>query len=340
MLKELIDAFAAYDADAGQRCLVLTGSEKAFAAGADIKEMQAQGFADMYSSNFFAGWEKVTATRKPWIAAVAGFALGGGCEVAMMADFIIAADTAKFGQPEIKLGVTPGMGGSQRLTHAVGKAKAMEMCLTGRMMGAEEAERSGLVAKVVPAADLLDEALKTAETIASMAPLAAIATKEMVNAAFENEPCAGDQLRAPAVPRPVRHRGPEGRHGRLRRKAPGKWTGSNPLGEALATGWSSGHSASPGTESEDGTRRIHRAGAIWAAAWRPNLAKAGHEVRAFDLSEEALAHAVERGCKRAESAAEAVQGCRRGGHHAARRQACRRGLSRLACSAPRPRPRS
>ena len=127
----------------------------------------------------------MTRTRKPWIAAVAGFALGGGCEVAMMADFIIAADSAKFGQPEIKLGVTPGMGGSQRLTHAIGKAKAMEMCLTGRMMGAEEAERSGLVAKVVPAADLLDEVLKTAETIAAMAPLAAIATKEMVNAAFE-----------------------------------------------------------------------------------------------------------------------------------------------------------
>jgi enoyl-CoA hydratase len=185
VLKELIDAFAAYDADPGQRCLVLTGSEKAFAAGADIKEMQGQGFADMYSSNFFAGWEKVTATRKPWIAAVAGFALGGGCEVAMMADFIIAADTAKFGQPEIKLGVTPGMGGSQRLTHAIGKAKAMEMCLTGRMMGAEEAERAGLVTRVVPAADLIGEAFKTAETIAAMAPLAAIATKEMVNATYE-----------------------------------------------------------------------------------------------------------------------------------------------------------
>jgi enoyl-CoA hydratase len=185
VLKELIEVFAAYDADPAQRCLVLTGSEKAFAAGADIKEMQSQGFADMYGSNFFAGWEQVTATRKPWIAAVAGFALGGGCEVAMMADFIIAADTAKFGQPEIKLGVTPGMGGSQRLALAVGKAKAMEMCLTGRMMGAEEAERSGLVARVVPAADLVAEALKTAEAIAGMAPLAAIATKEMVNAAFE-----------------------------------------------------------------------------------------------------------------------------------------------------------
>jgi len=185
VLRELIGVFAAYDADQSQRCLVLTGSEKAFAAGADIKEMSSQGFADMYAHDFFAGWEKVTATRKPWIAAVAGYALGGGCEVAMMADFIIAADTAKFGQPEIKLGVTPGMGGSQRLTWAVGKAKAMEMCLTGRMMDAAEAERSGLVARVVPAAQLLEEALKVAETIAGMAPLAAIAVKEMVNAAFE-----------------------------------------------------------------------------------------------------------------------------------------------------------
>ncbi len=185
VLRELIAVFADYDSDPAQRCLVLTGSEKAFAAGADIKEMSSQGFADMYSANFFGGWEQVTRTRKPWIAAVAGFALGGGCEVAMMADFIIAADSAKFGQPEVKLGVTPGMGGSQRLTWAVGKAKAMEMCLTGRMMGAEEAERSGLVAKVVPAENLLDEALKTAETIAGMAPLAVIATKEMVNAAFE-----------------------------------------------------------------------------------------------------------------------------------------------------------
>ncbi|MEJ7777680.1 MAG: enoyl-CoA hydratase [Sphingomicrobium sp.] len=185
VLKELIDVFAAYDADPEQRCLVLTGSDKAFAAGADIKEMSSQVFAGMYREDFFAGWEKVTATRKPWIAAVAGYALGGGCEVAMMADFIIAADTAKFGQPEIKLGVTPGMGGSQRLTRAIGKAKAMEMCLTGRMMDAAEAEASGLVAKVVPAGELLDEAIKTAEAIAGMAPLAAIAVKEMVNGALD-----------------------------------------------------------------------------------------------------------------------------------------------------------
>jgi enoyl-CoA hydratase len=185
VLRELIEVFSAYDADSSQGCLVLAGSEKAFAAGADIKEMSSQGFADMYASDFFAGWEKVTATRKPWLAAVAGYALGGGCELAMMADFIIAADTAKFGQPEIKLGVTPGMGGSQRLTLAVGKAKSMEMCLTGRMMDASEAERSGLVARVVSADQLLEEALKTAQTIAAMPPLAAIAAKEMVNAAFE-----------------------------------------------------------------------------------------------------------------------------------------------------------
>jgi len=185
VLADLTAAFAAFDADDSQRCAVLTGSEKAFAAGADIKEMSGQSFADMYASNFFAGWERVTMTRKPWIAAVNGFALGGGCEVAMMADFIIAGDGAKFGQPEIKLGVTPGMGGSQRLTRAIGKAKAMEMCLTGRMMGAAEAESAGLAARVVPAADLLDEALKTAATIAAMPPLAAIAAKEMVNAAFE-----------------------------------------------------------------------------------------------------------------------------------------------------------
>jgi enoyl-CoA hydratase len=185
VLGELITAFRAYDADASQRCLVITGSEKAFAAGADIKEMSTQSFADMYGGNFFAGYDHVTATRKPWIAAVSGFALGGGCELAMMADIIIAAENAKFGQPEIKLGVTPGMGGSQRLVRAIGKAKAMEMCLTGRMMDAAEAERSGLAARVVPTDQLLDEALKLAETIAGMAPLAAIAVKEEVDAAFE-----------------------------------------------------------------------------------------------------------------------------------------------------------
>ena len=185
VLADLLAAFAAYDADPGQGCAVLTGSERAFAAGADIKEMQGQGFAAMYGADFFAGWERFTATRKPIIAAVAGFALGGGCELAMMCDFILAADTAKFGQPEIKLAVSPGMGGSQRLTRAVGKAKAMEMCLTGRMMDAAEAERSGLVSRVIPAAELVEEAVKVATTIAGMAPLAVLANKEMVDAAFE-----------------------------------------------------------------------------------------------------------------------------------------------------------
>ena len=185
VLAELIAVLEGFDADPSQGCAVLTGSEKAFAAGADIKEMQAMGFAEMFGTNHFAGYDRVTATRKPIIAAVAGYALGGGCEVAMMCDFILAADTAKFGQPEIKLAVSPGMGGSQRLAKAVGKAKAMEMCLTGRMMDAAEAERAGLVSRVVPAADLIDEAVKTATVIAGMAPLAVKANKEMVNTAFE-----------------------------------------------------------------------------------------------------------------------------------------------------------
>ncbi len=188
VLAELIDAFAAYQVDDGQLCAVLTGSgDKAFAAGADIKEMADKAAADFYLDDFFAPWtsEIVKKTRKPWIAAVNGFALGGGCELAMMADFIIASENAKFGQPEIKLGVAPGMGGSQRLTRAIGKSKSMEMCLTGRMMGAEEAERSNLVARVVPHEDLVSDALKTAATIAGMPPMATIANKEMVNSAFE-----------------------------------------------------------------------------------------------------------------------------------------------------------
>ena len=194
VVTDLTAALGAFDADPAQRCAVLIGSEKAFAAGADIKEMQSLGFGEVYGGGLFSGYDHVTATRKPWIAAVSGFALGGGCELAMMADFIIAADNAKFGQPEIKLAVTPGMGGSQRLTRAIGKAKAMEMCLTGRMMGAVEAEAAGLVAKVVPLADLLEEALKTATEIAAMPPLAAIANKEMVNAAFETTLAQGIQF--------------------------------------------------------------------------------------------------------------------------------------------------
>ena len=194
VLADLLAAFAAFDADPSQGCAVLTGSEKAFAAGADIKEMQAQGFAEMYGADFFAGWDRFAKARKPVIAAVAGYALGGGCELAMMCDFILAADNAKFGQPEIKLAVAPGMGGSQRLTRAVGKAKAMEMCLTGRMMDAAEAERAGLVSRIVPAADLIEEAVKTAAAIAGMAPLAVLANKEMVNAAFETGLAMGVQF--------------------------------------------------------------------------------------------------------------------------------------------------
>ncbi len=188
VLEELIAAFAAFEADDTQRCAVITGSgDKAFAAGADIKEMAEKPAAEFYAEDFFSRWQShlVNAVRKPWISAINGFALGGGCELAMMADIMIASENAKFGQPEIKLGVAPGMGGSQRLTRAIGKSKAMEMCLTGRMMDAVEAERANLVARVVPHDQLLDEALTLAAQIASMPPLAAMANKEMVNAAFE-----------------------------------------------------------------------------------------------------------------------------------------------------------
>ena len=185
LLGELRGVLDKFDGDSRIGCIVLTGSDKAFAAGADIKEMQPLEFVDMYLGNYISGWDQVAATRKPMIAAVAGYALGGGCELAMMCDIIIAADTAKFGQPEITLGVLPGMGGTQRLVRAVGKAKAMDLCLTGRIMGAEEAERSGLVARVVAADDLVDEALRAAERIAELSLPAVTMTKESVNRAFE-----------------------------------------------------------------------------------------------------------------------------------------------------------
>ncbi|MDJ1158866.1 enoyl-CoA hydratase [Chelatococcus sp. SYSU_G07232] len=185
LVGEVNRALDGFEADPGIGCVVITGSEKAFAAGADIKEMQAKTFPQSYLEDFITSWDRVANRRKPIIAAVAGFALGGGCELAMMCDIILAADTAKFGQPEIKLGVMPGAGGTQRLTRIVGKAKAMELCLTGRMMGAEEAERAGLVARVVPADKLLEDALKTAETIASMSLPIAMMTKESVNRAYE-----------------------------------------------------------------------------------------------------------------------------------------------------------
>ena len=182
---ELLDAAEAFARDPAIGCLLITGSEKAFAAGADIKEMSDRSYMEMYGNDAFSAWERLTALRKPIIAAVAGFALGGGCELAMICDIIIAADTARFGQPEIKLGVMPGIGGTQRLSRLVGKAKAMEMCLTGRIMDAAEAERSGLVSRVVPAAELLSEALKAAETIASMSLPIAMMTKESINRAYE-----------------------------------------------------------------------------------------------------------------------------------------------------------
>jgi enoyl-CoA hydratase len=185
VLKELLQAYAAFQVDDAIGAVVLTGSERAFAAGADIKEMQPLDFAEVYSRDLLGGWDDVARVRKPVIAAVSGFALGGGCELAMMCDFIIASDTARFGQPEITLGIIPGMGGSQRLTRAVGKAKAMDLILTGRMMDAAEAERTGLVSRVVAPERLLDEALEAAARIASLSRPSVLMAKEAVNRALE-----------------------------------------------------------------------------------------------------------------------------------------------------------
>ena len=188
---ELLAAVEACDADAGIGCILLTASDKAFAAGADIKEMADRSYVEIFSADYPVDYERLARVRKPVIAAVAGFALGGGCELAMLCDFIIAADNARFGQPEIKLGVIPGIGGTQRLPRAVGKAKAMDLILTGRMMDAAEAERSGLVARVVPAASLMDEAMKAAETIAAMSLPSVMAAKEAVNRSFETSLAEG-----------------------------------------------------------------------------------------------------------------------------------------------------
>ena len=186
LISELAQALDEFEADDDIGAIVLTGSEKAFAAGADIKDMQEKTFMDAYLEDFITkGWGRTATCRKPTIAAVAGYALGGGCEIAMMCDFILAADNARFGQPEITIGTIPGSGGTQRLIRQVGKSKAMEMCLTGRMMKAEEAERVGLVSRIVPAADLLDEALKTADTIAKMSRPIAYMVKEAINYAYE-----------------------------------------------------------------------------------------------------------------------------------------------------------
>src|SRR6516165_952217 len=191
LIAELTQALDAFEEDADIGCIVITGNDKAFAAGADIKEMQAKSYMQAYKEDFISKWDRVGRCRKPVVAAVAGFALGGGCELAMMCDIIIAADTAKFGQPEIKLGVMPGSGGTQRLIRQVGKSKAMEMCLTGRMMDAVEAERANLVSRVVPAASLIEEAMKTAETIASMSLPIAMMTKETINRAYETSLAEG-----------------------------------------------------------------------------------------------------------------------------------------------------
>jgi enoyl-CoA hydratase len=191
LVGELNAALDAFEADDGIGCIVITGSDKAFAAGADIKEMVDRSCIDMMLSDFAAHHDRIARSRKPAVAAVAGFALGGGCEFAMQCDLIIAADNAKFGQPEIKLGVIPGYGGTQRLTRAIGKAKAMDLILTGRMMDAAEAERAGLVARVVPAANLMEEAMKVAETIAGMGLPSVYAAKESVNRAFETSLAEG-----------------------------------------------------------------------------------------------------------------------------------------------------
>ncbi|WP_117195325.1 enoyl-CoA hydratase [Rhizobium terrae] len=185
VMAELADALSGFGRDETIGAIVLTGSEKAFAAGADIKEMQGIDFVEAYVNDFISGWEAIAATRKPMIAAVSGFALGGGCELAMMCDFIIASETAKFGQPEITLGVIPGMGGSQRLTRAVGKAKAMDLVLTGRMMDAAEAERAGLVSRIVAPERLIDEAVEAAEKIAAFPRAAVLMAKEAVARSFE-----------------------------------------------------------------------------------------------------------------------------------------------------------
>lgn len=185
VMEEVVAATEALDRDPDIGCVVLTGSAKAFAAGADIKEMQPQGYMDMYLTDWFTAWDRLGNLRTPTVAAVSGYALGGGCELAMLCDILLASDTAVFGQPEIKLGVIPGIGGSQRLTRAVGKAKAMELCLTGRTMDAAEAERAGLVSRIVPADDLLPEALAVAATVAGMSKPVAMMAKEAVNRAFE-----------------------------------------------------------------------------------------------------------------------------------------------------------
>ena len=222
LMDELGAALQAFDADDGVGCIVLTGGDKVFAAGADISAMAGWNYMDVYKADFITrNWETLRRIRKPVIAAVAGYALGGGCELAMMCDIVIAADNAKFGQPEVKLGIIPGAGGTQRLPRAVGKAKAMDLCLTARMMDAVEAERAGLVSRVVPAERLRDEALEAAAKIAALSLPVTMMIKESVNRAYEIAVVGRAALRAASLPRDVRAAGPEGGHVRLfRQKSP------------------------------------------------------------------------------------------------------------------------
>ncbi len=222
LMEDLNAALEAFEADPAIGAIVLTGSEKAFAAGADIKEMQDKTFAEAFLGDFISRWENVAKARKPIVAAVAGFALGGGCEIAMMCDFILAADTAKFGQPEIRLGVIPGAGGTQRLTRAVGKSKAMEMILTGRMMDAAEAERSGLVSRIVPAASLVEEALKAGGGHRRLVAACGLRRQGGCQPRLRDDAGRRGPVRAAHLPFAVRHRGPEGGHARLRREAAGQ----------------------------------------------------------------------------------------------------------------------
>ncbi len=221
LMNELGAALKAFDADDNIGCMIITGSEKAFAAGADISVMAKYSFADAYKGDFITrNWETIRSIRKPVIAAVSGFALGGGCELAMMCDFIIAADNAKFGQPEIKLGVIPGAGGTQRLPRAVGKSKAMDMALTARMMDATEAERAGLVSRVVPLDKLMEEALGCGHHHQRLLANYRDGGQGIREPRLRRQPGRWRDVRAPPVPRPVCHPGPKGRHGRFREQAP------------------------------------------------------------------------------------------------------------------------
>ena len=223
LIGELGQAIAAFDADPEIGCMLMTGSEKAFAAGADIKEMVDKTFVDALNGDFTASWDHIARARKPIVAAVAGFALGGGCELVMQCDIVIAADDAKFGQPEIELATIPGLGGTQRLARAIGKAKAMDLILTGRMMDAHEAERSGLVARVVPAAKLFDDAMAVADSHRQHVATVGLSCEGSRQSQLRDDADGRASLRTACVPRTVCDRGPEGRYDRLRRETAGSF---------------------------------------------------------------------------------------------------------------------